>query len=95
MIQGGDPTGTGKEGASYWGHPFRDEYDVKGALKHEERGTLSMANHGVGTNGSQFFMTFRKTPHLDNKHTVFGGLVGESLCLRWTAGRRRCASRGT
>ncbi|KAL7409476.1 hypothetical protein BDY24DRAFT_345205 [Mrakia frigida] len=76
MIQGGDPTGTGKGGSSYWGHPFRDEYEMKGALKHEERGTMSMANSGAGTNGAQFFLTFRKTPHLDNKHTVFGGLVG-------------------
>lgn len=52
MIQGGDPTGTGTGGESHWGHAFRDEYDVKGALKHTERGVMSMANSGAGTNGS-------------------------------------------
>ncbi|KAG8929578.1 Peptidyl-prolyl cis-trans isomerase cyp8 [Tulasnella sp. 417] len=76
MIQGGDPTGTGRGGQSYWGTPFRDEYDLKGAEKHTERGVLSMANKGAATNGSQFFITFRATPHLDGKHTVFGKLVG-------------------
>ncbi|KDQ06215.1 hypothetical protein BOTBODRAFT_141243 [Botryobasidium botryosum FD-172 SS1] len=76
MIQGGDPTGTGRGGESYWGTPFRDEYDLKGAEKHTERGMLSMANKGMGTNGSQFFITFKEVPHLDNKHTVFGKLVG-------------------
>ncbi|KAF8307178.1 cyclophilin-like protein [Clavulina sp. PMI_390] len=76
MVQGGDPTGTGRGGESYWGTPFRDEYDLKGAEKHTERGMLSMANKGLGTNGSQFFITFRATPHLDGKHTVFGKLVG-------------------
>ncbi|KAG9037972.1 Peptidyl-prolyl cis-trans isomerase cyp8 [Tulasnella sp. JGI-2019a] len=76
MIQGGDPTGTGRGGESYWGTPFRDEYDLKGAEKHSERGMLSMANKGASTNGSQFFLTFKPTPHLDGKHTVFGKLVG-------------------
>ncbi|KIO20893.1 hypothetical protein M407DRAFT_132671 [Tulasnella calospora MUT 4182] len=76
MIQGGDPTGTGRGGQSYWGTPFRDEYDLKGAEKHSERGVLSMANKGAATNGSQFFITFRATTHLDGKHTVFGKLVG-------------------
>lgn len=51
QIQGGDPTGTGRGGESYWGTPFRDEYDLKGAEKHTERGMLSMANKGFGTNG--------------------------------------------
>jgi len=76
MIQTGDPTGTGTGGASYWGTPFRDEYDNKGAAKHDSRGMLAMANKGVGTNGSQWFITFKPTPHLDGKHTVFGKLVG-------------------
>ncbi|KAL4070847.1 peptidylprolyl isomerase-like protein 2 [Scleroderma citrinum] len=76
MIQTGDPTGTGSGGESCWGTPFRDEYDMKGAAKHDCRGTVAMANKGAGTNGSQFYFTFRATPHLDNKHTVFGKLVG-------------------
>ncbi|EJT97800.1 peptidyl-prolyl cis-trans isomerase-like 2 [Dacryopinax primogenitus] len=76
MVQGGDPLGTGKGGESCWGTPFRDEWDVKGAYKHDARGVVSMANHGAATNGSQFFITFKATPHLDKKHTVFGKLVG-------------------
>ncbi|GAA5927111.1 PPIL2 family peptidylprolyl isomerase [Sporobolomyces koalae] len=77
MLQGGDPTGTGRGGQSIWGKPFEDEYNVRNALKHDQRGTLSMANSGPNTNGSQFFLTFRdQCPHLDGKHTVFGRLVG-------------------
>ncbi|CAG7847412.1 Peptidyl-prolyl cis-trans isomerase-like 2 {ECO:0000305} Short=PPIase; {ECO:0000250/UniProtKB:Q08752}; {ECO:0000250/UniProtKB:Q13356}; AltName: Full=Cyclophilin-60; AltName: Full=Cyclophilin-like protein Cyp-60; AltName: Full=Rotamase [Serendipita indica DSM 11827] len=92
MVQTGDPTGTGSGGQSYWGSPFRDEYDLKGAAKHDSRGVLAMANKGKGlgfpkfiklgliiysdTNGSQWYITFRATPHLDGKHTVFGKLVG-------------------
>lgn len=51
QIQTGDPTGTGSGGQSYWGTPFRDEYDLKGAAKHDSRGTLAMANKGASTNG--------------------------------------------
>ena len=51
QIQTGDPTGTGAGGESCWGTPFRDEYDVKGAVKHDCRGTVAMANKGPGTNG--------------------------------------------
>lgn len=76
MIQGGDPTGTGRGGESCWGKPFADEYHLRGARKHDERGILSMANSGPSTNGSQFFVTFRATEHLNGKHTVFGRLVG-------------------
>ncbi|TYJ53572.1 peptidyl-prolyl cis-trans isomerase-like 2 [Cryptococcus floricola] len=76
MVQGGDPTGTGSGGQSFWGEPFRDEYSEKGAFKHDGRGVMSMANSGPRTNTSQFFFTFRETPHLDGKHTVFGKLVG-------------------
>ncbi|KAJ7103643.1 cyclophilin-like domain-containing protein [Mycena belliarum] len=76
MIQTGDPTGTGAGGASYWETPFRDEHDLKGAAKHDSRGTLAMANKGPGTNGSQWYLTFKATPNLDKKHTVFGKLVG-------------------
>ncbi len=75
MVQGGDPTGTGRGGESIWGRPFRDEIDAH--TTHDARGVLSMANKGAGTNGSQFFFTFRATPHLNGKHTVFGRLVGE------------------
>ncbi|KAK0552606.1 cyclophilin peptidyl-prolyl cis-trans isomerase Cyp8 [Tilletia horrida] len=78
MIQGGDPTGTGRGGESIWGQPFRDELDEPGAYRHTERGILSMANKGPATNGSQFFITYRPTPHLDKKHTVFGHLVNST-----------------
>ncbi|XP_060843545.1 RING-type E3 ubiquitin-protein ligase PPIL2 [Rhopalosiphum padi] len=74
MVQGGDPTGTGKGGESYWGQPFEDEF--KQNLNHSGRGVLSMANSGPDTNKSQFFITYRSCKHLDNKHTVFGRIVG-------------------
>lgn len=77
MIQGGDPTGTGRGGESIWGHPFEDELCRPSAHRHTGRGILSMANKGVNTNGSQFFITYRATPHLDAKHTVFGILLGD------------------
>ncbi|KAF4074236.1 hypothetical protein AMELA_G00237370 [Ameiurus melas] len=74
MIQGGDPTGTGTGGESYWGKPFKDEF--KPNLSHTGRGVLSMANSGPNTNKSQFFITFRSCTYLDRKHTVFGRVVG-------------------
>ncbi|RHZ79257.1 hypothetical protein Glove_150g39 [Diversispora epigaea] len=79
MIQGGDPTGTGKGGESYWKKEFPDEF--KSNLSHNERGLLSMANRGKNTNTSQFFFTFRPCTYLNNKHTIFGKLVGGSEVL--------------
>ncbi|CAD5336123.1 unnamed protein product [Arabidopsis thaliana] len=74
MIQGGDPTGTGKGGESIWGKPFKDEPNSK--LLHSGRGVVSMANSGPHTNGSQFFVLYKSATHLNYKHTVFGGVVG-------------------
>ncbi|KAE9036549.1 Peptidyl-prolyl cis-trans isomerase-like 2 [Phytophthora rubi] len=74
MMQGGDPTGTGRGGQSIWKKPFRDEIDSR--LSHDARGVLSMANSGPGTNNSQFFITFKACQHLDKKHAVFGRVVG-------------------
>lgn len=70
MIQGGDPTGTGRGGDSIYGGPFADE--ITKELKHVGAGVMSMANAGPNTNRSQFFLTLAPTPHLDGKHTVFG-----------------------
>ncbi|KAH7131383.1 hypothetical protein B0J13DRAFT_587707 [Dactylonectria estremocensis] len=70
MIQGGDPSGTGRGGASIWGKYFDDEFD--GPLTHNARGIMSMANKGKNTNSSQFFITYKAASHLDRKHTIFG-----------------------
>lgn len=67
MVQGGDPTGSGRGGPGY---RFEDEFEGN-PLRHE-RGVISMANAGPGTNGSQFFITHGPQPHLDGRHTVFG-----------------------
>ncbi|KAI9801190.1 MAG: Peptidyl-prolyl cis-trans isomerase cyp8 [Sarcosagium campestre] len=74
MLQGGDPTGTGKGGTSIWGKNFNDEFE--GPLTHDARGVISMANKGKNTNSSQFFITYRAASHLDRKHTIFGRVVG-------------------
>ena len=74
MIQGGDPTGTGKGGHSiYDGRPFEDE--IRDKLKFTNRGILAMANAGKDQNQSQFFVTFAKCEHIDGKNTIFGKVI--------------------
>lgn len=73
MIQGGDPTGTGRGGESIWGKSFEDE--VSPVVKFDNPGVLAMANSGPNTNGSQFFITCAKTPWLSMRHTIFGEVV--------------------
>ena len=69
IIQGGDPTGTGKGGSSIYGKNFKDE--IYPDLKHDKRGILSMANSGPNTNNSQFFITYSKQSHLNGLYTIF------------------------
>ncbi|MEA1893219.1 MAG: peptidylprolyl isomerase [Campylobacterota bacterium] len=76
MIQGGDPTESGRGGQSIWKKPFKDEYKGKTFNK---AGVLAMANAGAHTNGSQFFITTAKTPWLNGRHTIFGQVTPESM----------------
>ena len=76
MAQGGDPLGTGRGNPGY---RYAGEFDP--LVSHSEKGMLSMANSGPNTDGSQFFITFRATPHLDGRHTVFGKLVSDEAVL--------------
>ncbi len=73
MVQGGDPTGTGRGGKSIWGKPFEDELASK--VGFDKEGLVAMANSGENTNGSQFFITTAKAPWLNMKHTIFGQVV--------------------
>lgn len=73
MIQGGDPTGTGRGGESIWGVSFEDE--VRPQVGFDRPGLLAMANAGPNTNGSQFFITTAQTPWLNMRHTIFGEVV--------------------
>ena len=76
MIQGGDPTETGRGGESIWGKKFKDEYKNK---TFERAGILAMANSGPNTNGSQFFITTSPTPWLNGYHTIFGQITASSM----------------
>lgn len=77
MAQGGDPTGIGS------GHPgYKYDGEFSDDVTHDKEGLLSMANAGPGTDGSQFFITFRPTPHLNNKHTIFGEVVSGMETLK-------------
>lgn len=84
MAQAGDPTGTGRGGPGY---QFNDEPGAL-ALKHDSEGTLSMANAGRNTNGSQFFITYVPTPHLNGKHGVFGRVISGMEVVRAIRERR-------
>lgn len=77
MIQGGDPTGTGTGGESIYGKPFKDEFHTR--LKFTHRGIVAMANSEANSNGSQFFITLGETKWLDNKHTIFGKVTGNTI----------------
>ncbi|KAK6630645.1 hypothetical protein RUM43_014630 [Polyplax serrata] len=77
IAQGGDPSGTGTGGESIYGHPFKDEFHTR--LRFCRRGLVAMANAGKDDNGSQFFFTFAPCPELQNKHTIFGKVTGETI----------------
>jgi peptidylprolyl isomerase len=73
MVQGGDPSGTGRGGESIWGMPFEDELSAD--VQFDRPGLLAMANAGPNTNGSQFFITVAATPWLNMRHTIFGEVI--------------------
>jgi len=73
MIQGGDPTGTGRGGESIWKKKFKDEFVP--TITHNARGIVSMANSGPDTNSAQFFLTYSKQPHLNNVYTIVGRVI--------------------
>ncbi|XP_013136772.1 PREDICTED: peptidyl-prolyl cis-trans isomerase CWC27 homolog isoform X1 [Papilio polytes] len=77
IVQGGDPNGDGTGGESIYGEPFKDEFHSR--LRFNRRGLVAMANAGKDDNGSQFFFTLGSTPELQNKHTIFGKVTGETI----------------
>uniref|UniRef100_A0A1A8IIC3 Spliceosome-associated protein CWC27 homolog n=1 Tax=Nothobranchius kuhntae TaxID=321403 RepID=A0A1A8IIC3_NOTKU len=77
IIQGGDPTGTGTGGESIYGRPFKDEFHTR--LRFLRRGLVAMANAGPHDNGSQFFFTLGRADELNNKHTIFGKVTGDTI----------------
>ncbi|CAK1548866.1 unnamed protein product [Leptosia nina] len=77
IVQGGDPNGDGSGGESIYGEPFKDEFHSR--LRFNRRGLVAMANAGKNDNGSQFFFTLAATPELQNKHTIFGKVIGGSI----------------
>ena len=78
MIQGGDPTESGRGGESIWKRAFKDEYNGK---TFDKAGILAMANAGPHTNRSQFFITTAKTPWLNGRHTIFGEITPDSMSV--------------
>lgn len=80
MIQGGDPTGTGRGGESIWKKDFEDEFAAN--VVFDKPFLLAMANHGRNTNGSQFFITTAETPWLNGKHTIFGEVIAGKEVVR-------------
>uniref|UniRef100_A0A3Q1H3Q9 Spliceosome-associated protein CWC27 homolog n=1 Tax=Acanthochromis polyacanthus TaxID=80966 RepID=A0A3Q1H3Q9_9TELE len=77
IVQGGDPTGTGEGGESIYGRPFKDEFHSR--LRFNRRGLVAMANAGPHDNGSQFFFTLGRADELNNKHTIFGKITGDTV----------------
>ncbi|XP_062984083.1 spliceosome-associated protein CWC27 homolog [Elgaria multicarinata webbii] len=77
IVQGGDPTGTGSGGESVYGGPFKDEFHSR--LRFNHRGLVAMANAGPHDNGSQFFFTLGRADELNNKHTIFGKITGDTI----------------
>ncbi|KAG2466349.1 CWC27 protein, partial [Polypterus senegalus] len=77
IVQGGDPTGTGSGGESVYGQPFKDEFHSR--LRFNRRGLVAMANAGPHDNGSQFFFTLGRADELNNKHTIFGKVTGDTV----------------
>ncbi|XP_057350872.1 spliceosome-associated protein CWC27 homolog isoform X2 [Manis pentadactyla] len=77
IVQGGDPTGTGAGGESIYGAPFKDEFHSR--LRFNRRGLVAMANAGPHDNGSQFFFTLGRADELNNKHTIFGKVTGDTV----------------